>query len=30
VPAGMSAGGSQVYVATGADTLYAFGFPMEH
>jgi len=30
VPAGMSAGGSQVYVATGAGTLYAFGFPMEH
>ena len=28
--AGLSAGGSQVYVATAADTLYAFGFPMEH
>jgi outer membrane protein assembly factor BamB len=30
VPAGVSAGGSQVYVATGAGALYAFGFPMEH
>lgn len=29
-PAGLSAGGSQVYVATGDGTLYAFGFPMEH
>ena len=28
--AGLSAGGSQVYVATGDGTLYAFGFPMEH
>jgi outer membrane protein assembly factor BamB len=28
--AGFSAGGSQVYVATGDGTLYAFGFPMEH
>jgi len=26
----LSAGGSQVYVATGDGTLYAFGFPMEH
>jgi len=30
VRAGLSAGGSQVYVATGDGTLYAFGFPMEH
>jgi len=29
-PAGLSAGGSQVYVTTGDGTLYAFGFPMEH
>jgi outer membrane protein assembly factor BamB len=28
--AGLSAGGSQVYVATGDGRLYAFGFPMEH
>jgi outer membrane protein assembly factor BamB len=28
--AGFSAGGSQVYVATGDGSLYAFGFPMEH
>jgi outer membrane protein assembly factor BamB len=28
--AGLSAGGSQVYVATGDGMLYAFGFPMEH
>jgi outer membrane protein assembly factor BamB len=28
--AGVSAGGSQVYVASGDGTLYAFGFPMEH
>ena len=28
--AGLSAGGSQVYVATGDGTLYAFGFAMEH
>jgi outer membrane protein assembly factor BamB len=28
--AALSAGGSQVYVATGDGTLYAFGFPMEH
>ena len=30
VRAGLSAGGSQVYLATGDGTLYAFGFPMEH
>ena len=30
IRAGLSAGGSQVYVATGDGTLYAFGFPMEH
>jgi outer membrane protein assembly factor BamB len=30
VGAGLSAGGSQVYVATGDGALYAFGFPMEH
>src|SRR5207247_1814491 len=30
VRAALSAGGSQVYVATGDGTLYAFGFPMEH
>jgi len=30
VRAGLSAGGSQVYVATGDGALYAFGFPMEH
>ena len=28
--AGLSAAGSQVYVATGDGRLYAFGFPMEH
>jgi outer membrane protein assembly factor BamB len=28
--AALSAGGSQVYVATGDGTLYAFGFPLEH
>jgi len=28
--AGLSAGGSQVYVATADGTLYSFGFPMEH
>ena len=28
--AGLSAGGSQVYVATSDGTLFAFGFPMEH
>ena len=27
---GVSAGASQVYVASGDGTLYAFGFPMEH
>jgi len=30
VRAGLSAGGSQVYVATADGTLYSFGFPMEH
>ncbi|PYP52262.1 MAG: hypothetical protein DMD45_05235 [Gemmatimonadetes bacterium] len=30
VRAGLSAGGSQVYLATGDGTVYAFGFPMEH